>query len=120
MDIRKRANRQSSRCQRKGAEGRHDKIVGVYGDRTFEVPVQVTPKLKKLTVTASNSKLAPYQTTTYRVQAVSSSGNISDVTSLAQSKSNGKATANQGTITAVSKGKGVITFTYGGKKQPCV
>lgn len=100
----------------KGLKEGTTKIVGVYGDRTFEVPVQVTPKLKKLTVTASNSKLAPYQTTTYRVQAVSSSGNISDVTSLAQSKSNGKATANQGTITAVSKGKGVITFTYGGKK----
>ncbi|WP_259392218.1 Ig-like domain-containing protein [Paenibacillus thiaminolyticus] len=100
----------------KGLREGTTKIVGVYGDRTFEIPVQVTPKLQKLTVTASNSKLAPYQTTTYRVQAVSSSGNISDVTSLAQSKSNGKATANQGTITAVSKGKGVITFTYGGKK----
>ncbi|MCM3342633.1 Ig-like domain-containing protein [Paenibacillus sp. MER TA 81-3] len=92
------------------------KIVGVYGDRTFEIPVQVTPKLQKLTVTSSSSKLAPYQTTTYRVQAVSSSGNSTDVTSLAQAKSNGKATANQGTITAVSKGKAVITFTYGGKK----
>lgn len=92
------------------------KIVGVYGDRTLEIPVQVTPKLQKLTVTASSSKLAPYQTTTYRVQAVSSSGNSTDVTSLAQSKSNGKATANQGTITAVNKGKAVITFTYGGKK----
>lgn len=100
----------------KGLREGTTKIVGVYGDRTFEIPVQVTPKLQKLTVTASSSKLAPYQTTTYRVQAVSSSGNSTDVTSLAQSKSNGKATANQGTITAVSKGKAVITFTYGGKK----
>ncbi|MGG3838725.1 Ig-like domain-containing protein [Paenibacillus thiaminolyticus] len=100
----------------KGLKEGTTKIVGVYGDRTIEIPVQVTPKLQKLTVTASNSKLAPYQTTTYRVQAISSSGNSTDVTSLAQSKSNGKATANQGTITAVSKGKAVITFTYGGKK----
>ncbi|BFH70985.1 MAG: Ig-like domain-containing protein [Paenibacillus dendritiformis] len=100
----------------KGLKEGTTKIVGVYGDRTFEIPVQVTPKLQKLTVTASNPKLAPYQTTTYRVQAVYTSGNSSDVTSLAQSKSNGKATASQGTITAVSKGKAVITFTYGGKK----
>lgn len=100
----------------KGLKEGTTKIVGVYGDHTFEIPVQVTPKLQKLTVTASNPKLAPYQTTTYRVQAISSSGNSTDVTSLAQSKSNGKATANQGTITAVSKGKAVITFTYGGKK----
>ncbi|CAH8773137.1 Ig-like domain-containing protein [Paenibacillus dendritiformis] len=100
----------------KGLKEGTTKLVGVYGDRTFEIPVQVTPKLQKLTVTASDSKLAPYQTTTYRVQAISSSGNSTDVTSLAQSKSNGKATANQGTITAVSKGKAVITFTYGGKK----
>lgn len=92
------------------------RIVGVYGDRTFEIPVQVTPKLKKLTVVASATKLAPNHTTSYRVQAVYSSGNTSDVTSLAQSKSNGKATASYGTITAVSKGKSVITFSYGGKK----
>jgi Bacterial Ig-like domain (group 2) len=92
------------------------RIVGVYGDRTFEIPVQVTPKLKKLTVVASTAKLAPHQSTSYRVQAVYSSGNTSDVTSLAKSKSNGKATANQGTITAVSKGKAVLTFSYGGKQ----
>ncbi|MCM3292665.1 Ig-like domain-containing protein [Paenibacillus sp. MER 180] len=92
------------------------RIVGVYGDRTFEIPVQVTPKLKKLTVVASTAKLAPHQSTSYRVQAVYSSGNTSDVTSLAKSKSNGKATANQGMITAVSKGKAVLTFSYGGKQ----
>ncbi|KJB88032.1 hypothetical protein AZ66_09695 [Paenibacillus sp. E194] len=92
------------------------RIVGVYGDRTFEIPVQVTPKLKKLTVVASTAKLAPHQSTSYRVQAVYSSGNTSDVTLLAKSKSNGKATANQGTITAVSKGKAVLTFSYGGKQ----
>jgi len=92
------------------------RIVGVYGDRMFEIPVQVTPKLKKLTVVASTAKLAPHQSTSYRVQAVYSSGNTSDVTSLAKSKSNGKATANQGMITAVSKGKAVLTFSYGGKQ----
>ncbi|OAB32830.1 Ig-like domain-containing protein [Paenibacillus glacialis] len=90
-------------------------IVGSYGDRTFEIPVQVTPKLQRLTVTASQSKLGLNQTTTYQVLVVFSNGNSTDVTSLAKSKSNGKATANQGTITAVSKGKAVITFTYGGK-----
>ncbi|MFD0620914.1 Ig-like domain-containing protein [Paenibacillus sp. GCM10027629] len=90
-------------------------IVGRYGDRTFEIPVQVTPKLQKLKVTASTSKLALNQTTTYQVLAVFSSGNSTDVTTLAKAKSNGKATANQGTITAVSKGKDVITFSYGGK-----
>ncbi|WP_152395225.1 Ig-like domain-containing protein [Paenibacillus guangzhouensis] len=91
------------------------KIVGKYGDHTVEIPVQVTPKLQKLTVTASTTKLAPSQTTTYQVLAVYSSGNRTDVTTLAQSKTNGKATVSHGTITAVSKGKAVITFSYGGK-----
>ncbi|UHA75679.1 Ig-like domain-containing protein [Paenibacillus sp. 481] len=91
-------------------------VVGTYQGRTFEVSVNVSPKLVKLTVSPTKMKLAANQASTYQVNAVYSGGKTVNVTSQAIVKiSKSIVKVENGTVTALSKGTTSVKFIYGGK-----
>ena len=92
-------------------------LSGSYQDIEISVPINVTPKLKNLSLSDKSAKLAPGGTFTVKLTANYTTGNPVVVTEEAvwtTSKAS-VATVNNGKITAVGKGSATIKATFGGK-----
>lgn len=92
-------------------------ISGSYQGIEINIPINVTPKLKNLTLSDKSATLSPGQTFTVKLTANYTTGNPAVVTEEAvwtTSKAS-VATVKNGKITAVGKGSATIKATFEGK-----
>ena len=92
-------------------------VSGSYQGLTINVPINVTPKLKSLTLSDRAAKLAPGGTFTVKLMANYTTGNPVEATQAAiwTSSKASVATVKNGKITAIAKGSATIKATFGGK-----
>lgn len=92
-------------------------VSGSYQDIKVSIPIEVTPKLKSLSLSEKSTKLAPGGTFTVKLTANYTTGDPVVATEAAvwTSSKESVATVKNGKITAVGKGSATIKATFGGK-----
>ncbi|MDP4096900.1 Ig-like domain-containing protein [Paenibacillus sp. P96] len=92
-------------------------LTGTYQDKSVQIQVTVSPKLKKLVISSKNVKLAPGASQVLTVTAQYDNGGSKNVAAEAiwVSTKAGVATVSGGTVQAVAKGSTTIKVSYGGK-----